>query len=403
MQQTRLYLDTARIGRISPSARRAHDDFSRLAEDEAASPFFDQFLKFGGDDWSSSETARYPGLAGWRGVSHLKDQLRGLTNTRPDTPLVLANRSAQLMKLAARLFFGPCENVLVTDLGWPVYHEILEGEARRTCRKLTVATIRDGVFREQWNEDEVIDTLKSSFRHFACDGVFLSAVSNLGIRLPVARILSSLEAVGPLRFVVVDGAQELNHIPTDLGHESCDLYLAGAHKWLCGYHPMGLGFYGRRQSRGRIDANLSRLMDVGVIDDPLLRFSTQMETGCMDARTETVSLVPLFSCHGAVSDALRSGPACIPGSVSDLTTLSMQSGWSPLLPVPQMQTAILLLQSNHDSVRSREASSLRERFGSYGVSLTAYPDGMIRVATARALVPDEKELFKSALGSVNSL
>jgi hypothetical protein len=68
-----------------------------------------------------------------------------------------------------------------------------------------------------------------------------------------------------------------------------------------------------------------------------------------------------------------------------------------------MQTAILLLQSNHESVRSREASHLRECFGSYGVSLTAYAGGMIRVATARALVPDEKELFQSVLESVNAL
>ena len=90
-------------------------------------------------------------------------------------------------------------------------------------------------------------------------------------------------------------------------------------------------------------------------------------------------------------------------SVSDLTTLAMQSGWSSLLPVPLMRTAILLLQSNHESVRSREASHLRECFGSYGVSLTAYPGGMIRVATAHALVPDEKELFQTVLKSVNAL
>jgi len=55
-----------------------------------------------------------------------------------------------------------------------------------------------------------------------CDGVFLSAVSNLGVRLPVAKIVRALKATGHLRFVVVDGAQELNHIPTDLSHEHCD-------------------------------------------------------------------------------------------------------------------------------------------------------------------------------------
>jgi hypothetical protein len=383
---------------MSPSACRAHDDFSRLAVNEAGSPFFDHFLRCGAADWPASVVANYPGLAGWRGISRLKEQLRRLTNTRPDTPLLLANRTAQLMKLAACLLFKPCRNVLVTDLGWPVYHAVLQEEARRTGRKLTDAAIRNGVLRNRWGEDEVIHTIQESFRKGGCDGVFLSAVSHLGVRLPVARILCALEAAGPLRFVVVDGAQELNHIPTDLSHESCDLYLAGTHKWLGGFHPMGIGFYGRRQSRGMIDTGLARLRELRVIDDPLLRFSTQIETGRVDSTTETVSLMPLFSCHGAVSDAVRSCRFIRNTGIPLVSSLAMQSGWSPLLPQPELQTSILLLQSTCAEVRRRSPAFIRDHFGRQGLAITSYPEGLIRLSLPdNRMAQEDRTLLQKVL------
>lgn len=123
-------------------------------------------------------------------------------------------------------------------------------------------------------------------------------MSNLGVRLPTAHVVSALEAIRELRFVVLDGAQELNHVPTDLGPEHCDLYLAGCHTWLGGFHPMGLGFYGKRRSRNVIDTVLANMTAEGSIDDPLLGYSGQVETGTPARRSETVSLVPLFCCHG---------------------------------------------------------------------------------------------------------
>jgi len=75
---------------------------------------------------------------------------------------------------------------------------------------------------------------------------------------------------------------------------------------------MGLGFYGRRESRGMIETRLSRLFQRGDIDDPLLRFSIQCESGQMDSLTETVSLVSLFSLHEPCPMLLAPSPAATP-------------------------------------------------------------------------------------------
>ncbi len=129
MQATQLYLDTARLGRMSPRAQHAHIDFARMAGDEGGSLLFDTFLRAGARTWPAEAQARYPGLDCWGGVAALKESLRMLAGSSPDLPVLLANRSAQLMRLAARLLFHPCNNVLVTDTGWPCYQDVLAAEA----------------------------------------------------------------------------------------------------------------------------------------------------------------------------------------------------------------------------------------------------------------------------------
>src|SRR5262249_40526094 len=82
-----LYLDTARLGRMSPSARRAHQDFVAMAGEEGGSLYFDRFLQVGA---SSLDPGRYPGLAGWHGIAALKRCLRGLAGASPQSPVLIA-------------------------------------------------------------------------------------------------------------------------------------------------------------------------------------------------------------------------------------------------------------------------------------------------------------------------
>lgn len=404
MRPTQLYLDTARLGRMSPRAQQAHLDFARLAGEEGGSLFFENFLRVGAGDWADETQASYPGLASWRGVGSLKESLRALAISSPGLPVLLANRSAQLMKLAARLLYRPCENVLVTDLGWPPYHDVLAAEAARAGANLTSVPVRDMALHGQAGEDEIVEAILTNYLRQRCDGLFLTAVSHQGVRQPVERLVRSLEAVAEPRFVVIDGSQEFCHVSADLRHEYCDLYLAGCHKWLQAYHPMGLAFYGRRRSRFVIETVLDQLVFKGELDDPLLRFSTQLETDRLDSRTETVNLACLFSCQGAVADALeepRTPSRSLPRRLDSLTVaagVAAASGWQPLLPPPAFRTGILLLQAERETSRALPATHLRHAFSERGVALTAYDGGVVRLSMpAQGWQPGELERLQGAL------
>ena len=383
MHDRLLYLDTARLGRMSPRAQQAQRDFARLAGREGGSVRFERFLRAGIDAVPPAVADEYPGLAPWRGVGPLKASLRALAGGRPDLPVLLATRSAALMRLAARLLFHPCRNVLVTDLGWPAYHAILEAEQSRIGRRVTAVPLLRYLLNGELSEDEAVDVLRAAYLREGCDGLFLTAVSNLGIRLPIERLVRSLEAAGAVRFVVIDGAQDFCHAAADLRNDYCDLYLAGSHKWLGAYHPMGLGFYGRPRSRSFIETVLARLVGGGEMDDPLLRFSIQLEADALDGATETVGLAPLFACQGAVADALAARPAdALPRRLANAASaadVAAAAGWSPVRPGSAFRTGILLLEAERTTARQR-ADAVRLAFYDRGVVVTAYEGGRVRLS-----------------------
>lgn len=402
-----LYLDTARLGRTTPGAQRAVADFARLTGAEGASPTLDRFLRTGFAREDLASQREYPGLAGWTGGAALKQALRQLAGHRPDLPVLLAARSAVLMRLASRLLFHPCSNVLVTDLGWPEYHAVLESEARRASRTITCVPLREAVLWGRMTIAEAVERVRDEFARGECDGLFLPAVSNWGVRLPVREIVRAVEATQRPRFVVVDGAQELSHAAADLKDEFCDLYLAGVSKWLGAGNPMGLGFYGRRRSRSFIETTLTYLMRAGEIDDPLLRFSAELEGQPDLSVSETVGLVPLFACQGAVADALAGGTcpcARLPQRLlnADVTAEMMaQEGWRPLVPDDGFRSGILLLQAERPATRRVEAQVVRTAFHSRGVSLTAYEGGLIRLSMPdRTLNETDSMLLRNASRSV---
>lgn len=407
MQATQLYLDTARLGRMSLQAQQAHMDFTRLAGEEGGSLFYERFLREGADDWSPSIRCAFPGLTCWRGLAALKEDLRTLTGADADLPVLMVNRSSQLMSFAARLLFQRCRNVLVTDLGWPPYRQILEREALRSGRKVTSVALTPLISDPQMTADAVIRFIREAYQQSGCDGLFLTAVSHLGVQLPVEGIVRSIEATREVRFAAVDGAQDFCHTFGDLRTGACDLYLAGSHKWLRGFHPMGLGFYGRRSSKGLIETLLNHLIATRELDDPLLRFTTQLETAALDGESETVNLIPLFTCQGAVSDALQEDSLTLGGlrarkqNAIQAAEWAQASGWHPLLPAAPFQTGILLLQAERKQLSELTPQELRHRFALEGVALTAYEAGVVRLSMLDSAwkVPD-KDVLHSALSSV---
>jgi hypothetical protein len=148
--------------------------------------------------------------------------------------------------------------------------------------------------------------LAGHYHRLDCDGLFLSAVTYHGVQLPVRQLI---EALGPgtrPRFVVIDGAQALNHVPLGLADEYSDLLLAGCHKWLRAYQPLGLAFCCRRSSERFVAENQREMLASGELDDPLLTFTAQLELGATESYSETVNLSPMFTAAAAVRRMLSS-------------------------------------------------------------------------------------------------
>ena len=297
---TCLYLDTARLGQMCPEAQRADRDFARLAGEEAGSPYYDHFLRAGFYSLPPSIRSRYSGLRDWSGVASLKNRIKTALGLSADRPLLLANRSAVLVRLACRALYRRCENVLVTDMLWPAYRAILEDECQRQRRTLTTVPLKDAILRDRMGQMELIDHVLDRYSRESCDGLFLSAVTCQGVRLPIPELVAAMRSIQRPRFVVVDAAQAVNHVPLHLANSSCDFLIAGCHKWLRAYHPMGIGICSHSATDSTVAQVPSEMTGSRDHDDPLLRFTRELENQCCHAFDETVNLAPLFTAAAAV-------------------------------------------------------------------------------------------------------
>jgi selenocysteine lyase/cysteine desulfurase len=378
-----LYLDTARLGRLTPCAQQANGEFTRFAAEEACPPYFEDFLAHGADACPNDFREKFPALGKWPGIAGLKARLRELAHSPTDLPVLLANRSAQLMKFAARWLFRRCDNVLIVDASWPAYRGILECEGRRADSRVSTVAIHDSILLQQATADEVVANVESAFTTKTCDGLFLPAVTHDGIRLPITRIVKTLESKHAPIPVVIDGAQDFCHTPTRLNTQHCDLYLAGCHKWLGGYYPMGLAFYGRRRSADSVENVLQEMLSEGELDDPLLRFSSQLETDSLDGSTETVNLGSLFTCFGASLDIAEERETVFQErrtNAEAIIELSQKTDWRLVSPSPEFQSAVVMLEATGSVIRELPAKTLRTAFEQQSVSLSAYHEGRIRLS-----------------------
>jgi hypothetical protein len=168
-----------------------------------------------------------------------------------------------------------------------------------------------------------------------------------------------------------------------------------------------LGFYGRRRSRARIETLVDHLLSTGELDDPLLRFTTQIESATIDGEMETVNLMPLFTSQGAAADALEqriSIPAILRVRQQNLlqaASVAGSSGWQPLLPAEPFRTGILLLQAERTTTRNLSPFELREGFAGNGVAVTSYDSGLVRLSMPPTTwLPQEIDQLRRALHAV---
>ena len=377
-----LYLDTARLGRMSPMACRASIEFARFSSEHGCTLYFSEFLQEGFPAWSRSLQERYPGLASWQGVGELGQRLKRLAQARDDSQIALASRSATLMRFAARLLSGPCRNVLLTDLTWPAYERTLERERKTAKCRMTRVKLRRSILQDRFPEEQVIDRIVQCYVERDCDGLFLPLVDNMGVNLPVRTIVERIRDVAELRFVVIDGAQAIGQVPLDLAGDYCDLFLAGCHKWLRAFTPLGIGYFGHPHSVEYIQHSLARWLRSGDIDDPLLAFTRELLSGDAQPFGETVSVSPLITCDAATQDALATpnDPTGVFDSRQRVIDFARLQGWRCVSPPYEMQSKIVLFDHGDRRIAECSPEELRRQFCAKGVALTAYSGGMLRVS-----------------------
>ncbi len=370
---------------MTPSAQWALQDFVRVAGEVGCTLYFERFFQDGFSAWPTNFQNRYGGLRSWGGVAELKAALASFAGLPSDSRPLLAGRSTNLMKLAAKLLFQGGKRVLVTDLTWPSYERILKREARKANGRIQSLRVRAAILRGEISGAKLIDRMLKRVIATKCDGVVLPAISHDGIRLPIEEIIQAVRNSVPSSFLVVDGSQAFGHAPVNLSLTPCDFYLAGCHKWLGSHLPMGIGFCPNPATQAEVHQHCADRIDARKLDDPLLAFLTSIESGRMRRFTETVNLSPLFSCRGALQDQFIEGP--IAGrfrrrmaNAGLVQRIARMTEWIPLLPDREFQSASVLLQAKSAATREWAPSDLRERFQSRGIALTCYDRGVIRLS-----------------------
>ncbi len=381
---TELYLDTARLGRMCHGARAAEHDFSRLVSQLPSPLYFGRFLTCGFDALSYCDRRRYPGLRCWAGVTEFKREF-GRFVSQPPCPTILFSTSRSLIRFAAECLFDSASTVLTTDLAWPPYLEMLQNVASQRNATLHVVRLRRMVFDGSADEDGVAQAVVQDYRAHDCDGLFLSDISTLGVRIPVRRIIHGL---APYRrpFVVVDGAQALGQRPVNIQALNCDLYLAGTQKWFSAYHPLRLAFVGRPDSLASIHTVRGRLSRSPEFYDPLLEFSNAIERNEFRTFGETVNVIPLMTAAGALRslttnrrklkrrwDARRQNARVV------MDSIPMSFLWGGQLH-PNLGSGIVLVPFRAQLPSHSALASVHRILNRYRIAATVLPNGDLRLA-----------------------
>lgn len=387
------YLDTARLGQISPSAKRALNGALEFNKVYGASAYFDDLL-FGGAS-SLNDAHEFDGLDFWQGVGRFKNEIKRQLFGSDDGEIVFANRTASLMSLAAKMLFARCRNVLVTDLNWDSYSRILESSIPNGGCQVTEIKIRDRIFNCGASAEEITQLILEAYCRHECDGLFLPALCNHGIRLPVSSIVKSIRARAKLRFSVVDAAQAINQVDISWARQTVDFIFGGSHKWLQAYEPMAIGYYGLPSSFSFVSDTIIRELEHNPIADPLMRISHS--AACQVE--ETVNLCPLFAAAGALHDAKDQTYGMFDNQTRAVVkAMAIGNGWECSTPSPDFQSRILMLRK--PLLRNAEAGIIRGALGRMGVAVTDYRGGLCRISLPQTINEDQAAKLDNALAKV---
>lgn len=383
-----LYLDTARLGQMSPTALKTHCDFVRLMAEDPSSLYTEQFL-FDGANATPSIAQRFPELARWLGIEGFQNELRAAFAGRTDTntEILLSSRTTNLMKLGVESLAGR-KRLLITDLTWPPYRKWILKYAVRSGLAVTMLRLRKSVWQGMTAVD-LTQIVLSALRRSGSDGLFLPAVTHTGIRLPLQNILRETATDAGVR-TIIDASQAYGHVDTNEWSHLADFVFGGCHKWVRAYLPISVGF-AKGFHRHQIRRSLVR--------DPLTHFCRSVATGTTGPM-ETVNLSPLFSAHGAISDL----PSQKSNRADSLDVRIIQRmiqehpHWQASQTHESLRSRMLMIQTRTDSLKQLSPQTLRAMMGRSSVSVTTYNGGHLRLSVPMSkMQPKEHRQLRTAL------
>lgn len=407
MPQETIYLDDARIGRFRPKARKLHQRFLELVADAPSSRNVWNFLISGSESLPSNNTPLKRGLRAWQGVNRFHEVIANSISDADVAPrdIYFAGRSRSLMSLGAKMLSRRCSRVLSVDMNWPVYQHELSEIAKQVDCNLAVAKIQNHIIAERWDVDDLVECLSQSYERNKCDGLFLPAVDSMGIRLPIIEIVERLRSKQEVRFVLVDAAQALGH--TDLSEIAgvADFIVAGTHKWVGSYIPLGVGIASNSSSQQWIANFLRAAIGINGAGDSLSHMLHSVDNRCDSRFPETVNLGGLIAGFGAWTStpSPRNALAMRIANADRVASIAEFNGWEPIRPDETMRSGSLILQSSCRQTRNRCSDDIRNSFADTGIILSTYANGIVRMAMPETLIPTEQVLqIQDALFNVDN-
>lgn len=292
-------MDTARLGQACPAAMQVQCGFARLAAYDPSLCSIG-FLRDGVAAWDEESREQFTALNSWLGIKQLKRHLAAAFGVTDAERIFLANQTSRLVGIAARTMFRQCRRVLTTDLNWPAWQSIVGDEAMRHGSRIVQVDLVHDVLKDRATAAVVVDLMAAAFERNSCDGLFIPAVSSQGIRLPVSSLVQQLKQRHELRFVMVDGAQAFCHVPLAEILRSCDVLIAGCHKWLGAHVPMGIAVAGNALSAEQFRC----VAESGAVDafsDPLMHLTDQLRSNRVNRYSETVNIVPMLTANATLA------------------------------------------------------------------------------------------------------
>jgi hypothetical protein len=383
-----LYLDTARLGRMSPGARSAEQDFCWLASQLGSSLYLERFLSNGFQALPARISSRLDGLRCWTGMSGFRRKFSAFVRQPRGLPAYFFGQSSASIRFVAQCLFSQSQAVLATDLVWPPYLNVLKQSAAAAGATLHVVPLSQVVHGDGGTDSDVLDAILSAFVEHQCDGLFVSDITNLGVRLPVQRLSCNIRSHRPESFIAIDGAQALHQRPIDLARLRCDLYMTGTQKWFGSYHPLRVVFAGSENSK-HIVTSVAEHLAASNMADGLFSFCRELEGDNPSSCGETINVSALIAAAGALADATRDSAANQNSWVALRRNASALSDW--------LRGSRWRVTTIHDSLasgivvaRSRDATTarrLKEMLLLRGLIASPFRDGSVRLSMPRFNMP----------------